>query len=90
MIEKIEIIHLDLRYEKFRLKSKEIERALFASILENDFKNRLKALILKTEQKFFLTVLSDTGVQKNSTSERFPIVHLEVMNPLVSSSLSVL
>ena len=44
MIEKIEIIHLDLRYEKFRLKSKEIERVLLASILENDIQEPLKGI----------------------------------------------
>jgi len=54
MIEKIEIIHLDLRYEKFRLKSKEIERALFASILENDIQEPLKGIDLEDGTKILL------------------------------------
>ncbi len=54
MIEKIEIIHLDLRYEKFRLKSKEIERALLASILENDIQEPLKGIDLEDGTKILL------------------------------------
>jgi len=59
MIEKItwshvEIINLDLRYEKFRLKSKEIERALLASIIEHDIQEPLKGIDLGDGAKILL------------------------------------
>jgi len=54
MVEKIEIINLDLRYEKFRLKSKEIERALLASIIENDIQEPLKGVDLGDGAKILL------------------------------------
>ncbi len=60
MVEKItlrshvEIINLDLRYEKFRLKSKEIERALLASIIENDIQEPLKGVDLGDGTKILL------------------------------------
>ena len=54
MVEKIEIINLDLRYEKFRLKSKKIERALLASIIENDIQEPLKGVDLGDETKILL------------------------------------
>lgn len=54
MIERIEIIHLDLRYEKFRLKSKEIERVLLTSILENDIQEPLKGIDLEGGTKILL------------------------------------
>jgi hypothetical protein len=54
MVEKIEIINLDLRYEKFRLKSKKIERALLASIIENDIQEPLKGVDLGDGTKILL------------------------------------
>ena len=60
MIEKIilrshvEINNLDLRYEKFRLKSKEIERALLASIIEHDIQEPLKGINLEDGTKILL------------------------------------
>jgi len=54
MIEKIEIINLDLRYEKFRLKSKKIERALLASIIEHDIQEPLKGIDLGDGTKILL------------------------------------
>ncbi|MDO9528602.1 MAG: hypothetical protein Q7J27_05505 [Syntrophales bacterium] len=54
MVEKIEIINLDLRYEKFRLKSKEIERALLASIIEHDIQEPLKGINLEDGTKILL------------------------------------
>ena len=90
MVEKIEINNLDLRYEKFRLKSKGIERALLASIIEHDIQEPLKGIDLGDGLKFFLMALSDTGVQKSSRSAWFPTVPLEVMSPLGLLSLSEL
>ncbi|RLC13660.1 MAG: chromosome partitioning protein ParB [Deltaproteobacteria bacterium] len=54
MVEKIEINNLDLRYEKFRLKSKEVERALLASIIENDIQESLKGVDLGDGSKILL------------------------------------
>jgi len=54
MVKKIEINNLDLRYEKFRLKSKEIERALLASIIENDIQESLKGVDLGDGSKILL------------------------------------
>jgi hypothetical protein len=54
MVEKIEINNLDLRYEKFRLKSKKIERALLASIIENDIQEPLKGVDLGDGTKILL------------------------------------
>jgi hypothetical protein len=54
MVEKIEINNLDLRYEKFRLKSKEIERALLASIIANDIQEPLKGVDLGDGAKILL------------------------------------
>jgi len=54
MVDKIEINNLDLRYEKFRLKSKEIERALLASIIENDIQEPLKGVDLGDGTKILL------------------------------------
>lgn len=54
MVEKIEIINLDLRYEKFRLKSKKIERALLASIIVNDIQEPLKGIDLGDGTKILL------------------------------------
>lgn len=54
MVEKIEINNLDLRYEKFRLKSKEIERALLASIIANDIQEPLKGVDLGDGTKILL------------------------------------
>jgi hypothetical protein len=54
MVEKIEIINLDLRYEKFRLKSKQIEQALLASIIENDIQEPLKGIDLEDGTKILL------------------------------------
>jgi ParB-like chromosome segregation protein Spo0J len=54
MVEKIEINNLDLRYEKFRLKSKEIEMALLASIIENDIQEPLKGVDLGDGTKILL------------------------------------
>ncbi len=54
MVEKIEIINLDLRYEKFRLKSKRIERALLASIIEHDIQESLKGIDLGDGTKILL------------------------------------
>ena len=54
MVAKIEINNLDLRYEKFRLKSKEIERALLASIIENDIQESLKGVDLGDGSKILL------------------------------------
>jgi ParB-like chromosome segregation protein Spo0J len=54
MVEKIEINNLDLRYEKFRLKSKEIERALLASIIEHDIQEPLKGIDLGDGAKILL------------------------------------
>jgi ParB-like chromosome segregation protein Spo0J len=54
MVEKIEINNLDLRYEKFRLKSKEIERALLASIIEHDIQEPLKGVDLGDGTKILL------------------------------------
>jgi hypothetical protein len=44
MIEKVEIIDLDLRYENSRLKSKKTERALLTSIIEHDIQEPLKGI----------------------------------------------
>ncbi len=54
MVEKIEIINLDLRYEKFRLKSKKIEQALLASIIANDIQEPLKGIDLGDGTKILL------------------------------------
>ena len=54
MVKKIEINNLDLRYEKFRLKSKEIERALLASIIANDIQEPLKGVDLGDGTKILL------------------------------------
>jgi hypothetical protein len=54
MVEKIEIINLDLRYEKFRLKSKKIEGALLASIIEHDIQEPLKGITLEDGTKILL------------------------------------
>ncbi len=54
MIEKIEIIDFDLRYEKFRLKSKKIERALLESIIEHDILEPLKGIDSKDGKKILL------------------------------------
>lgn len=54
MVKKIEINNLDLRYEKFRLKSKEIERALLTSIIENDIQEPLKGVDLGDGTKILL------------------------------------
>ena len=54
MVEKIEIINLDLRYEKFRLKSKKIEQALLASIIVNDIQEPLKGIDLGDGTKILL------------------------------------
>ena len=47
MVEMIEIISLDLRYEKLRLKSKKAEQALLASIIENGIQDVLKGVTLE-------------------------------------------
>ncbi len=54
MVKKIEINNLDLGYEKFMLKSKEIERALLASIIENDIQESLKGVDLEDGTKILL------------------------------------
>jgi len=54
MVEKVEIINLDLRYEKFRLKSKKIEQALLASIIEHDIQEPLKGIGLEDGTKILL------------------------------------
>lgn len=54
MVEMIEIIRLDLRYEKFRLKSKKNEQALLASIIENDIQEALKGIDLEDGNKILL------------------------------------
>lgn len=54
MVEKIEIINLDMKYEKFRLKSKKIERALLASIIVNDIQEPLKGIDLGDGTKILL------------------------------------
>lgn len=54
MVEKIEIINLDLRYEKFRLKSKKIEKALLTSIIVNDIQEPLKGIDLGDGTKILL------------------------------------
>jgi len=50
----VEINNLDLRYEKFRLKSKRIERALLASIIEHDIQEPLKGIDLGDGTKILL------------------------------------
>ena len=54
MIEQIEIINLDLRYESFRLKSKNSEKDLLASIIENDIQDPLKGIDLGDKTKILL------------------------------------
>jgi hypothetical protein len=54
MVEMIEIINLDLRYEKLRLKSKKVEQALLASIIENGIQEVLKGVSLEDGTKVLL------------------------------------
>jgi len=54
MVEMIEIISLDLRYEKLRLKSKKSEQALLASIIENGIQEVLKGVSLEDGTKVLL------------------------------------
>lgn len=44
MVKQIEITSLDLRYESFRLKSKKVEHALLASILDKGIQEPLKGV----------------------------------------------
>lgn len=46
MIEQIEISSLDLRYETFRLKSRQIEKALLASIIDHGIRDPLQGVDL--------------------------------------------
>ncbi len=46
MIEQIEILSLDLRYESYRLKSKHFEKALLASIIEHGIRDPLQGVDL--------------------------------------------
>ena len=68
MVEKIEITNLDLRYEKFRLKSKKIERALLASILENDIQEPLRGVDLGDGTKILLDGFKRYRCAKTSRS----------------------
>jgi hypothetical protein len=54
MVEKIEITDLDLRYEKFRLRSKKTEQALLASIIEHDIREPLKGIDSEDGKKILL------------------------------------
>ncbi len=54
MVEMIEIMNLDLRYEEFRVKSKKIEQELLASIIEIDIQEPLKGINLDDGSKILL------------------------------------
>ena len=54
MVEMIEIMNLDLRYEQFRLKSKKIEQELLASIIEIDIQEPLKGINLEKGTRILL------------------------------------
>jgi len=54
MVEMIEIMNLDLRYEKFRLRSKKIEQELLASIIEIDIQEPLKGINLENGTRILL------------------------------------
>ncbi len=54
MVEHIEITSLDLRYEKFRLKSKTREKTLLASILDRGIHDSLKGVELKGGERVLL------------------------------------
>lgn len=54
MVEMIEIISLDLRYEKLRLKSKKAEKALLSSIIDNGIQEVLKGVSLEDGTKVLL------------------------------------
>jgi len=54
MIEQIEITSLDLRYEKFRLKSKQTEKALLASIIDHGIHDSLKGVDLRDGDRVLL------------------------------------
>jgi hypothetical protein len=54
MVEIIEIMNLDLRYEKFRLRSKRIEQELLASIIEIGIQEPLKGIHLEDGARILL------------------------------------
>ncbi len=54
MVEIIEITNLDLRYEKFRLRSKRIEQELLASIIEIGIQEPLKGIHLEDGARILL------------------------------------
>jgi len=54
MVEIIEIMNLDLRYEKLRLRSKKIEQELIASIIEIDIQEPLKGINLEDGTRILL------------------------------------
>ncbi len=54
MIEQIEISSLDLRYEKFRLKSRKTEKALLASMIDHGIKEPLKGVDMEDGVKILL------------------------------------
>jgi len=50
MVEQVEILSLDLRYEDFRMKSKGVEKALLMSIMQKGIRDPLQGVDTKGER----------------------------------------
>jgi len=82
MVEMIEMMNLDLRYEKFRLKSKKIEQELLASIIEIDIQEPLKGINLDDGIRILLDGFKRYRCAKKLNIETVPYTSFGSDEPL--------
>lgn len=99
MVEMIEIANLDLRYEKFRLKSKKREQVLLNSIIEHDIQDSLKGVNLGNDVKILLDgfkryrcakKLHINIVPYSSLGDDEPIAMIKLIRASIAKPLTIL
>jgi hypothetical protein len=99
MVEMIEITDLDLRYEKFRLKSKKREQALLASIIEYGIEDVLLGINLSNGIKILLDgfkryrcakKLNISIVPYSSLGDDEPLAMIKLIRASIAKPLTIL